>query len=104
MEATDPAVPRAPGPPGVHGLQGMRGPSACLPPQFTLSPTDGGAQPGPVPKSLQKQRRVLERLVSSEGAYGHPAPAGPSWAMQPRPPRRAPHHSSPRVGLGPKVS
>lgn len=27
---------------------------------------DGGAQPGPVPKSLQKQRRVLERLVSSE--------------------------------------
>lgn len=26
----------------------------------------GGAQPGPVPKSLQKQRRVLERLVSSE--------------------------------------
>ncbi|XP_036056410.1 wolframin isoform X2 [Onychomys torridus] len=27
---------------------------------------DGGAQPGPVPKSLQKQRRMLERLVSSE--------------------------------------
>ncbi|KAM9742782.1 wolframin [Dama dama] len=27
---------------------------------------DGGVQPGPVPKSLQKQRRVLERLVSSE--------------------------------------
>lgn len=27
---------------------------------------DGGTQPGPVPKSLQKQRRVLERLVSSE--------------------------------------
>ncbi|XP_045690552.1 wolframin [Phyllostomus hastatus] len=27
---------------------------------------EGGAQPGPVPKSLQKQRRVLERLVSSE--------------------------------------
>ncbi|XP_004681589.1 PREDICTED: wolframin [Condylura cristata] len=27
---------------------------------------DGEAQPGPVPKSLQKQRRVLERLVSSE--------------------------------------
>ncbi|KAM7158163.1 wolframin [Molossus nigricans] len=27
---------------------------------------DGGAQPGPVPKSVQKQRRVLERLVSSE--------------------------------------
>ncbi|KAL6040121.1 hypothetical protein STEG23_000122, partial [Scotinomys teguina] len=27
---------------------------------------DGGAQPGPVPKSLQKQRRILERLVSSE--------------------------------------
>ncbi|XP_007537658.1 wolframin isoform X2 [Erinaceus europaeus] len=27
---------------------------------------DGGAQPGPVPQSLQKQRRVLERLVSSE--------------------------------------
>nr|XP_017535991.2 wolframin [Manis javanica]XP_017535992.2 wolframin [Manis javanica] len=27
---------------------------------------DGGAQPGPVPRSLQKQRRVLERLVSSE--------------------------------------
>ncbi|XP_039088049.1 wolframin [Hyaena hyaena] len=27
---------------------------------------DGGAQPGPVPKFLQKQRRVLERLVSSE--------------------------------------
>ncbi|XP_037385891.1 wolframin [Talpa occidentalis] len=27
---------------------------------------NGGAQPGPVPKSLQKQRRVLERLVSSE--------------------------------------
>ncbi|XP_055988748.1 wolframin [Sorex fumeus] len=27
---------------------------------------DGGQQPGPVPKSLQKQRRVLERLVSSE--------------------------------------
>lgn len=27
---------------------------------------DGVAQPGPVPKSLQKQRRVLERLVSSE--------------------------------------
>ncbi|PNJ13219.1 WFS1 isoform 5, partial [Pongo abelii] len=27
---------------------------------------DGGVQPGPVPKSLQKQRRMLERLVSSE--------------------------------------
>lgn len=27
---------------------------------------DGGTQPGPVPKSLQKQRRMLERLVSSE--------------------------------------
>ncbi|XP_004847373.1 wolframin [Heterocephalus glaber] len=27
---------------------------------------DGGAQPGPVPKSLQKQRRMLECLVSSE--------------------------------------
>ncbi|XP_057629166.1 wolframin [Chionomys nivalis] len=27
---------------------------------------DGGPQPGPVPKSLQKQRRMLERLVSSE--------------------------------------
>ncbi|KAM6150889.1 wolframin isoform 2-T3 [Erethizon dorsatum] len=27
---------------------------------------DGGAQPGPVPKFLQKQRRMLERLVSSE--------------------------------------
>ncbi|XP_012603130.1 wolframin [Microcebus murinus] len=27
---------------------------------------DGGAQPGPVPKCLQKQRRMLERLVSSE--------------------------------------
>ncbi|XP_008852019.1 wolframin [Nannospalax galili] len=27
---------------------------------------DGGAQPGPVPKSLQKQRRMLERLVSCE--------------------------------------
>ncbi|KAF6133762.1 wolframin ER transmembrane glycoprotein [Phyllostomus discolor] len=27
---------------------------------------EGGTQPGPVPKSLQKQRRVLERLVSSE--------------------------------------
>ncbi|KAM5271928.1 wolframin [Ctenodactylus gundi] len=27
---------------------------------------DGMAQPGPIPKSLQKQRRVLERLVSSE--------------------------------------
>ncbi|XP_032110042.1 wolframin [Sapajus apella] len=27
---------------------------------------DGGAQPGPVPKTLQKQRRMLERLVSSE--------------------------------------
>ncbi|XP_029804711.1 wolframin isoform X2 [Suricata suricatta] len=27
---------------------------------------DGGAHPGPVPTSLQKQRRVLERLVSSE--------------------------------------
>ncbi|XP_008061941.1 wolframin, partial [Carlito syrichta] len=27
---------------------------------------DGGAPPGPVPKSLQKQRRMLERLVSSE--------------------------------------
>ncbi|KAB1281868.1 Wolframin [Camelus dromedarius] len=27
---------------------------------------DGGVQPGPVPKSVQKQRRVLERLVSSE--------------------------------------
>lgn len=27
---------------------------------------DGGAQPGPVPQTLQKQRRVLERLVSSE--------------------------------------
>lgn len=27
---------------------------------------DGGAQPGPVPKSRQKQRRMLERLVSSE--------------------------------------
>lgn len=32
-------------------------------------PADGGAQPGPVPKSLQKQRRVLERLVSSECEY-----------------------------------
>ncbi|XP_074131049.1 LOW QUALITY PROTEIN: wolframin [Sminthopsis crassicaudata] len=27
---------------------------------------DGGKQPGPVPKSIQKQRRMLERLVSSE--------------------------------------
>ncbi|XP_020020729.2 wolframin [Castor canadensis] len=27
---------------------------------------DGGAQPGPIPKFLQKQRRMLERLVSSE--------------------------------------
>ncbi|XP_075400784.1 wolframin [Tenrec ecaudatus] len=27
---------------------------------------EGGAQPGPVPKSLQKQRRMLERLVSRE--------------------------------------
>ncbi|XP_006893690.1 PREDICTED: wolframin [Elephantulus edwardii] len=27
---------------------------------------DGSAQPGPVPKSLQKQRRMLERLVSCE--------------------------------------
>nr|XP_006629734.1 PREDICTED: wolframin isoform X2 [Lepisosteus oculatus] len=27
---------------------------------------DGAAKPGPVPKSVQKQRRVLERLVSSE--------------------------------------
>ncbi|XP_027692386.1 wolframin [Vombatus ursinus] len=27
---------------------------------------DGGKQPGPIPKSIQKQRRVLERLVSSE--------------------------------------
>ncbi|XP_042526242.1 wolframin [Dipodomys spectabilis] len=27
---------------------------------------DGGVQPGPVPKSLQRQRRMLERLVSSE--------------------------------------
>lgn len=48
----------------------MRGQSACLDPRSTLSPTDGGTQPGPVPKSLQKQRRVLERLVSSECEYG----------------------------------
>uniref|UniRef100_A0A8C3WXP0 Wolframin n=1 Tax=Catagonus wagneri TaxID=51154 RepID=A0A8C3WXP0_9CETA len=34
---------------------------------------DGGVQPGPVPKSLQKQRRVLERLVSSE-SKSHIAP------------------------------
>lgn len=34
---------------------------------------DGGAQPGPVPKSLQKQRRVLERLVSSECEYDLPS-------------------------------
>ncbi|XP_007954501.1 wolframin [Orycteropus afer afer] len=27
---------------------------------------DGGTRPGPVPKALQKQRRMLERLVSSE--------------------------------------
>lgn len=42
-------------------------------PALTLAcfvPADGGVQPGPVPKSLQKQRRVLERLVSSECEYG----------------------------------
>lgn len=38
-------------------------------------PTDGVAQPGPVPKSLQKQRRVLERLVSSECEYGRQSSA-----------------------------
>uniref|UniRef100_A0A8C0MJD4 Wolframin ER transmembrane glycoprotein n=1 Tax=Canis lupus familiaris TaxID=9615 RepID=A0A8C0MJD4_CANLF len=34
---------------------------------------EGAAQPGPIPKSLQKQRRVLERLVSSE-SKSHIAP------------------------------
>lgn len=69
----------------------MRGQSACLDPRSTLSPTDGGTQPGPVPKSLQKQRRVLERLVSSECEYGRHA-------------RRRGHvHSSLwRPGLGPQ--
>lgn len=44
--------------------------TACFDSLLALSSTDGGTQPGPVPKSLQKQRRVLERLVSSECEYG----------------------------------
>ena len=42
-------------------------------------PADGGVQPGPVPKSLQKQRRVLERLVSSECEYGRPSCASDTF-------------------------
>jgi hypothetical protein len=57
-------------------LQGTRGQLATTGSRSTLSPADGGAQPGPIPKFLQKQRRMLERLVSSECEYSiHPTPA-----------------------------
>lgn len=73
------------GPPGVH-----RWFAEGCPPSSSLHslPADGGAQPGPVPKSLQKQRRVLERLVSSECEYSctSSAVAAPTRPC-PRPPR-----------------
>lgn len=107
MDAPGPAVPRTRSPPGVRGLvsgglESVRGQSACLHPPSTLSPADGGTQPGPVPKSLQKQRRVLERLVSSECEYGRRPPPAAS-AVASRPPQWA-HVHAPlwRPGLGPR--
>lgn len=60
-------LPQEPEDPCLVGCraEGERQPYA----QFTLSLADGGVQPGPVPKFLQKQRRMLERLVSSECEY-----------------------------------
>lgn len=86
-EAPGPVVPEL-GDPGEHGW------FAGLPPSPSLHsvPADGGAQPGPVPKSLQKQRRVLERLVSSECEYS----ALPPPVAAPRSSARTPFPRAPR--------
>ena len=68
---------------------------------------DGGVQPGPVPKSLQKQRRVLERLVSSECEYGRSC-ASDTFGQGVAPSTRAivsVHPPAPiSPGLAPRVS
>lgn len=74
-ETPSPVIPANSDNPGSRapipsGLQGRTTQQPWLPILSDL--TDGGAQPGPVPKSLQKQRRMLERLVSSECEYVHP--------------------------------
>lgn len=98
-EAPGPAAPRAQGPVS-GGPQGMWERLVLFSDSLSaLSLTDGGAQPGPVPKSLQKQRRVLERLVSSECEYGLQSCTCDSFGPAVRPPSRAPppllgHHST----------
>lgn len=68
-----------------------------------LSLADGGAQPGPVPKFLQKQRRVLERLVSSECEYGLQSHSRDSRGPAGRPPHPGPHVHGHRSTTSPKV-
>ena len=106
-EAPGPAAPRAQGPVS-GGPQGMWERLVLFSDSLSaLSHTDGGAQPGPVPKSLQKQRRVLERLVSSECEYGLQSRTCDSFGPAIRPPKPgttstpwAPQHMPQGLGGG----